>query len=78
MSAIRPNLPSVLFPPQPAGQAPVRAARSDFFRVALDAVQAGGTEPSLPTAAAASPATARATAQDERPTRAGALLDIRV
>jgi len=74
MSAIRPSLPSVLFPPQPAGQAPVRAARSDFFKAALDAVQAGGTEPT-PRAAEASSAP---TAQEERPARPGALLDIRV
>ncbi len=74
MSAIRPNLPSVLFPPQPAGQAPVRAARSDFFKAALDAVQAGGAE--SPPGAAAPAATAAA--QDERPIRPGALLDIRV
>ncbi len=74
MSAIRPNLPPVPFLPQPAGQAPVRAARSDFFKAALDAVQAGGTEPT-PRAAEAS---ASPTVQEERPTRPGALLDIRV
>ncbi len=74
MSAIRPQLPSVLFPPQPAGQAPVRAARSDFFKAALDAVQAGGAEPP---ARAATPASTEAV-QEERPARPGALLDIRV
>ena len=74
MSAIRPSLPSVLFPPQPAAQAPVRAARSDFFKVALDAVQAGGADAPAGTAA---PASTEA-AQEERPPRPGALLDIRV
>ena len=74
MSAIRPGLPPVLFPPQPAGQAPVRAARSDFFKAALDAVQAGGAEPP---ARAVAPASTE-TAQEERPPRPGALLDIRV
>ncbi len=74
MSAIRPNLPSVLFPPQPAGQAPVRVARSDFFKAALDAVQTGGAEP---TSRSAEPPSAP-TIQEERPARPGALLDIRV
>ena len=74
MSAIRPGLPPVLFPPQPAGQAPVRAARSDFFKAALDAVQAGGAEP--PARAATSESTAAV--DEERPPRPGALLDIRV
>ena len=74
MSAIRPNLPSVLFPPQPAAQAPVRAARSDFFKAALDAVQAGSAEPPARTAEASS----APTIQEERPPRPGALLDIRV
>ena len=74
MSAIRPGLPPVLFPPQPAGQAPVRAARSDFFKAALDAVQAGGAEPPARPAAAASANPAR----EEQPPRPGALLDIRV
>jgi hypothetical protein len=74
MSAIRPDLPSVLFPPQPAGQPPARAARSDFFKAALDAVQSGGTEPQ----ARAAPAAPSAAPQEERPSRPGALLDIRV
>lgn len=74
MSAIRPNLPSALFPPQPAGQAPVRAARADFFKAALDAVQAGGTGPTTRPAAP----TSTADVQEERPARPGALLDIRV
>jgi hypothetical protein len=74
MSAIRPDLPSILFPPHPAGQTPVRASRSDFFKAALDAVQGEAAEPSL--RAAAPPPTAAAF--DERQPRPGALLDIRV
>lgn len=74
MSAIRPNLPSTLFPPHPAGQTPVRASRSDFFKAALDAVQGEAAEPSLRSAAPAP----TAAAFEERPTRPGALLDIRV
>lgn len=74
MSAIRPDLRSVLVPPQPAGQTPARVSRSDFFKAALDAVQAGGVEPP---ARAAVPQIAAVT-RDERPTRPGALLDIRV
>ena len=74
MSAIRPPSPSALFPPQPAGQAPVRAARSDFFKAALDAVQAGGADPPARAAGTVS----APTVQEERPPRPGALLDIRV
>ena len=65
---------SILFPPHPGGQTPVRASRSDFFKAALDAVQAAPAELTL-TAAAPRPTTA---AFEERPTRPGALLDIRV
>jgi hypothetical protein len=72
MSAIRPDLPPILFPP--AGQAPARAARSDFFKAALDAVQSAPAEPA-PRAAAPTPSPAAA---EDRPTRPGALLDIRV
>ena len=74
MSAIRPNLPSFPAPLQPV-QAPVRAARSDFFKAALDAVQAAGNEAPTRPAPAAQSAVA---IQEERPTRPGALLDIRV
>jgi hypothetical protein len=74
MSTIRPGLPSVQFPPQPAALPPVRAARSDFFRAALEAVQAGGPEP---VARNAAPSSASAD-QEERSPRPGALLDIRV
>ena len=74
MSEIRPPAASILFPPHPAGQTPVRASRSDFFKAALDAVQAAPAEPT-PQAAAPQPTT---TAFEERPARPGALLDIRV
>ena len=74
MSAIRPDLPSVLFPPHPAGQTPVRASRSDFFKAALDSVLTAPAEPTL-TAAAPQPTSA---AFEARPARPGALLDIRV
>lgn len=74
MSAIRPNLPAVSFPPHPAGETPVRASRSDFFKAALEAVQSAPAEPTL-RAAAPQPTPA---AFEERPTRPGALLDIRV
>jgi len=73
MSAIRPNLPSFPTPLQPA-QTPARAARSDFFKAALDAVQAGGTEPAVRAATPASTNTAR----EDQPPRPGTLLDIRV
>ena len=74
MSAIRPPMTSILFPPHPGGQTPVRASRSDFFKAALDAVQTAPAEPTL-TAAAPRPTAA---AFEERATRPGALLDIRV
>lgn len=74
MSAIRPDLPSALFPTHPAGQTPVRASRSDFFKAALDAVQGPPAAPGLQSAAP-QPTTA---AFEDRPVRPGALLDIRV
>lgn len=74
MSTIRSGLPSVQFPTQPAALPPVRAARSDFFRAALEAVQAGGPEP---VARDIAPSSAPAV-QEERSPRPGALLDIRV
>lgn len=69
MSTIRPDLPSL-----PLTPSPVRASRSDFFKAALDAVQSAPAEPSL---RAAAPRPAPSTFED-RPTRPGALLDIRV
>ncbi|MDP3657551.1 MAG: hypothetical protein Q8R45_11365 [Brevundimonas sp.] len=74
MSAIRSDPSAVPFAPLPAGQAPVRASRSDFFKAALDAVQSAPVEQTL-RAAAPQPTPA---ASEERPTRPGALLDIRV
>jgi hypothetical protein len=74
MSAIRPDLPSALFPPQAAAPAPARALRSDFFKAALDAVQAGAAEPSLQ----ATPPAATGAVPENRPARPGSLLDIRV
>ncbi len=74
MSEIRPPAASVLFPPHTGGQTPVRASRSDFFKAALDAVQAAPIEPTL-RSAAPQPKT---TAFEDRPARPGALLDIRV
>ena len=76
MSAIRPPVPSPLFPAQ-SPPSPVRASRSDFFRAALDGVGAP---------AEAAPAVARPTvtaslaarASDDRLQRPGSLLDIRV
>ena len=75
MSAIRPPIPSPLFPAQ-SPPSPVRASRSDFFRAALEAVGApAGPEPGGAVTAVAAPA---ARAPEDRPQRPGALLDIRV
>lgn len=52
----------------------MRASRSDFFEAALEAVQSAPAEPTL-RAAAPRPTPV---VSDERPTRPGALLDIRV
>ena len=77
MSAIRPPVPSPLFPAQGPVPSPARASRSDFFRAALEAAGA----PAAPAPAATAP-TAALTAvgrpADDRPQRPGALLDIRV
>jgi hypothetical protein len=72
MSAIRPPVPSPLFPTQTPA-APARAARSDFFRAALQGVPAPVGEPEGATTATPSAAPAL-----DRPQRPGALLDIRV
>ena len=80
MSAIRPPVPSPLFPAQGPVPSPARASRSDFFRAALEAAGAPA-EPSAPAPAATAP-TAALTAvgrpADDRPQRPGALRDIRV
>ena len=78
MSAIRPPIPSPLFPAQ-SPPSPVRASRSDFFRTALDPVAT--PDPAGPAAVfapASAPAARLSPAADERPQRPGALLDIRV
>lgn len=74
MSAIRSDLIATLFPAHPAGASPVRASRSDFFKAALDKAEGPPAEPTL-RAATPQPTTA---AFEERPTRPGALVDIRV
>ena len=74
MNAIRSELIATLFPAHPAGASPVRASRSDFFKAALDKAEGLPAEPSLRTAAP-QPTPA---AFEERPTRPGALLDIRI
>ena len=80
MSAIRPPVPSPLFPNAPApSPSPARAARSDFFRAALDGVKApvvaAGAKPDTPVATAEPP---RFAPSPDQPVRPGSLLDIRV
>lgn len=75
MSAIRPPVPSPLFPTQ-SPVPPARASRSDFFRTALQGAMATTDEPVDPEAARAS--RAEAAPAGERHQRPGALLDIRV
>ncbi|MGV8928521.1 MAG: hypothetical protein ACOH1E_02115 [Brevundimonas sp.] len=77
MSAIRPNLPAVL-PTQSSGQPPARAARSDFFKAALDAVQATEARPPALAAARVTAPESATAARDTPASRPGALLDIRV
>ncbi len=76
MSAIRPPVPSPLFPAQ-SPPTPARASRSDFFRAALEGV---GAPAEAAPAGRSAPATAvqAARAAEDRPQRPGALLDIRV
>mgnify|MGYP000846240095 FL=1 len=80
MSAIRPDLPSTLFPtaPQPAAQA---ARSSDFFRAALAGIS---PTPVTKTEVAVRPSITTASRSDsrgptgERDLRPGSLVDIRV
>ena len=80
MSAIRPDLPSTLFPtaPQPAAQA---ARSSDFFRAALAGIS---PTPVTKTEVAVRPPITTASRSDstvstgERDLRPGSLVDIRV
>ncbi|WP_374516113.1 hypothetical protein [Brevundimonas sp.] len=74
MSAIRPPVPSPLFPTQTPAP-PVRAGRASFFQAALDGLMTAPPAEVAPLAAGALPAPAAA---PERPGRPGALLDIRV
>lgn len=53
----------------------MRTARSDFFKAALDAVQATDGQPPV---RAAAPAASPAVPAEDRLPRPGALLDIRV
>lgn len=76
MSAIRPPVPSPLFPAQ-SPPPPARASRSDFFRAALEGV--GAPAGALPATRPSAPmATEAARPPEDRPLRPGALLDIRV
>jgi len=80
MSAIRPDLPSTLFPtaPQPAAQA---ARSSDFFRAALAGIS---PTPVTKTEVAVRPSITTASQSDstvstgDRDLRPGSLVDIRV
>ena len=79
MSAIRPPVSSPLIPAQ-APQAPVRSARASFFQAALDGrTAAAATEAAaLPGDEPPTPPATFAAASPDRPSRPGALLDIRV
>ncbi len=80
MSAIRPDLPSSLFPtaPQPAAQA---ARSSDFFRAALAGISptpVTKTEVAVRPSITASVRSEGAASGGERDLRPGSLVDIRV
>ena len=77
MSAIRPDLPSTLFPtaPQPAAQA---ARSSDFFSAALAGVSPTPLSPGKALTARAAPLEAEPVRTAGRDMRPGSLLDIRV
>ena len=78
MSAIRPPVPSPLFPTQ-TPPAPARASRSAFFQAALDGLKAAAAADPVAAEEASRPAAASVPAAvADRPTRPGALLDIRV
>ena len=77
MSAIPSQLPPIPSSARASGPAPTPAARADFFRAALADIQAGGRTLDAPAPTATAPAPASAVPA-ERPTRPGALLDIRV
>jgi hypothetical protein len=78
MSAIRPQAPSPLFPTQ-TPPSPARASRSDFFRMALEGVQAAETP--KPSEAPLPVRTVRTQTPADAPeifARPGSLLDIRI
>ena len=80
MSAIRPDLPSTLFPtaPQPAAQA---ARSSDFFRAALAGISptpVTKTEVAVRPSITTSARSENAISHRERDLRPGSLVDIRV
>ena len=79
MSAIRPPVPSPLFPVQTPPPSPARASRSDFFRAALDGPRAlaatSAPEADTPVRAVAPSVVGETNELHARP---GALLDIRV
>lgn len=77
MSAIRPPVPSPLFPTQ-VSPSPVRSARSEFFRAALEGVRASLEPQASAPAPADTPVRSVAAPQPTTPGRPGALLDIRV
>ena len=78
MSAIRPPVPSPLFPTQ-TPPSPARASRSDFFRAALAGVQ--GVETPRPVETPLPVRTVRTQTPADAPeifARPGSLLDIRI
>ena len=75
MSAIRPPVPSPLFPAQ-TPPSPARASRSTFFQAALDGLRAPAAAPE--TSGERMAAAAASAPVPDRPARPGALLDIRV
>jgi hypothetical protein len=80
MSAIRPPVPSPLFPVQTPAT-PARAARSDFFRAALEGARtapAPAPAAGKPDTRVASTAPAPFEPSGERSLRPGSLLDIRI
>lgn len=81
MSAIRPPVQSPLFPTQQT-PSPARAARSDFFRAALDGVRPPAAT-TLPVEVKTETKVASAAPlpfepSGDRPVRPGSLLDIRI
>lgn len=77
MSAIRPPVPSILFPTQ-TPPAPSRPGRASFFQAALESLKAPVAADPAPAGAEALPGASATVATPDRPARPGALLDIRV